>query len=678
MADLPPDVSDESTLRHRRLAVGALVLLGLAAYWNSLTGPFVFDDLPAIKDNVTIRSLWPITGALSPPQASGVGGRPIANLSFALNYALTQDDVRGFHAGNVLLHLVSTLLLFGIVRRTLRAVAPAVTRRATALGFAIAGCWGVHPLTTAAVSYLSQRTEVLMGSFYLLTLYAFIRGVDCGRMQNAVAANTGASSPAAELRRRGRHALAWPGVSVGACALGMMSKEVMVTAPVLVLLYDRAFFSGSFGNALRRRWPYYSGLAASWLGLAWVLTTGLEQRSVGFGLGVSALQYALSEARAVWLYVRLAFVPHPLVFDYGPVYAPSVAAAVPLVALVAFAAWKMFRGSRIGFVAVAFFLLLAPTSSFVPVAEQPIAENRMYLPLAALMVVAVMTCARAIGRGWSGTSVAAARQPVLVRYSGVAPVLFALGAAMALTVARNRDFRSELALWSDTVAKRPQNWRANFNCGVALLDLGRAADAADFFRRAIVLRPTEAKAHNSLGNALLVLERVTDAIASFEEAVRLNSSYGRAWYNLGTALFGQGQVAPAIVHFERAIALEPALAEAHTALGNGYFQLNQPQRALAQYEASLRIDPLQADARYNAGSACLELGRLAEAVLHFTAAAKLKPADAEIRNNLAVALLREGRARDAIPVLEEALRLKPDYGEAKDNLAIARREAERR
>ena len=618
-------------------AAALIVAVGALAYANSFSGALVFDDVPAIPDNPTIRTLWPPSVPFSPPANSGVGGRPLANFSFAVNHALGGTHVRGYHAGNLLLHLGSALLLFGIVRRTLRRQAAS-----TSCGLAAALLWVVHPLTTAAVTWISQRTELLMGFFYLLTLYAFIRG-------------------AAEMRG------GWLAGSVLACAAGMMSKEVMMTAPVLVLLYDRTFVAGSFRAAWSARRRYYLALAATWLVLGYLLTTGLSQRSVGFGLGVSPLDYAATELRAVLRYLKLAIWPWPLVFDYGAIFDARPGVTLSCLAVVgALLGWTFAgvrRGSALGFAAACFFLLLAPTSTFVPVAQQPIAENRMYLPLAAL-IVAAMAGAR---RVWPASTWGRRGGGVGFALTAAACAAFAL-----LTFARNETYRSELTLWSDTVRKRPQNPRAHYNLGVALLDPARAEEARAHFERAIQQDAREPRYHNSLGNAWLELGRPKDALPHFAEAVRRDPRYARAWYNYGTALLRAGDATAAIERLGRALALAPPNAETLHALGNAHFQLDQPGRALPHYQAALRLDPTLADAHYSAGSACLELARFDDAVTHFAAAAQLKPRDPEIRNNHGAALLRAGRAREAIAEFEHALRLKPDYGDARDNLAVAR------
>jgi tetratricopeptide (TPR) repeat protein len=637
----------------RHLAIVGLVLLTAAAYHNSLTGAFVFDDVPAIAENPTIRALWPLSGALSPPDNSGVGGRPLANLSFALNHALHGTSVVGYHVGNLLLHLGSTLLLFGIVRRTLHLVFGDTGRGLTGLALAAAACWGVHPLTTASVSYLSQRTELLMGFFLLSTLYAFLRGATGGGK-------------------------AWLAVSVAACVAGMLSKEVMAVAPVIVLLFDRTFLAGTFADAWRRRRIYYFALATTWLPLGYLLTTGLAQRSVGYGLGVSALDYALTEGRAILHYLRLAVVPHPLVFDYGPVYAPSVGAVLVIALLVGFTIWLVVRGSRVGFAAACFFLLLAPTSSIVPVAEQPIAENRIYLPLAALIGLGVVSLAAVLGGRRKTVELHRGADPVRGLPRGaIAGGCLVIAALALLTLRRNADYRTALTLWTDTVEKRPQNWRAQFNHGVTLLNLDRSAEAVASFERAIALRPSEAKVHFSLGNALLAVNRLPEAIARYTEAVRLDPNHARALSSLGAALLRSGDAPGAIARLERALQIDPTSPETLQALGNVYFQRDQPARAITYYESALRIEPTLADAHYNAGSAGLELGRIEDAIRHFAAAAKLKPADPEIRNNLGAALVRAGRGPDAIREFEHALKLKPDYTDARENLDVARRELRR-
>src|SRR5437667_2279125 len=192
------------------VAPTVLTALAAAAWANSLSAPFIFDDRPAILANPHIRQLWPLSRALTAPPRSILAGRPVASLTLAINDALGELDVRGYHAFNLALHVLSALILLGIVRRTLARSARLVSA-ARPLALVTAAIWLVHPLQTDAVTYFTQRTELLMGLFYLLTLYAAIRA--------------------------GEGSWPWQTASVVSCALGMASKEVMITAPLMVMLW---------------------------------------------------------------------------------------------------------------------------------------------------------------------------------------------------------------------------------------------------------------------------------------------------------------------------------------------------------------------------------------------------------------------------------------------------------
>ena len=199
----------------------AIVTAGFLAYSNSLYGPFVFDDLLSIVENPSIRQWWQFSAVLFPERELPVAGRPLVNLSFALNYAVGGLEVFGYHLVNVALHLTCALLVFGLVRRTLEMpnVNATLGRQSANLACAAALLWALHPLNTEAVNYVTQRTELMMACFYLLTLYASVRAW------------------------RHVHARGWQAVAIASCAAGMACKESMATAPLIVVVYDASFCS---------------------------------------------------------------------------------------------------------------------------------------------------------------------------------------------------------------------------------------------------------------------------------------------------------------------------------------------------------------------------------------------------------------------------------------------------
>jgi tetratricopeptide (TPR) repeat protein len=612
-----------------------IVLAALAAYHNSFAVPFLFDDPLSIAQNASIRHLWPIWDALSPPATSFVGGRAVLNFSFALNYALGGLAVWGYHAVNLAIHILAGLTLYGIVRRTL--LRPSLRERfgasAPGLALAVAILWTVHPLQTEAVTYVSERAESLMGLLYLLTLYCFVRGTD--------SPNSGY----------------WFALSVGVCLLGMASKEVMVTAPVMTLLYDRTFVSGSFREAWRRHRQLYLGLAGTWLFLGYQMV-GLHYRDAGYGLGITWWAYSFGECRVVVNYLWLALWPHPLVFDYGQFVtirhiAEMVPYALVLVVLAASVLFALWRRPAIGFVGAWFFMILAPTSSVVPVGGQPMAEHRMYLPLAAVVTVVVIGIDGLLGRRRVAVFLAAA---------------VGLG---VLTARRNEDYRTEVSIWNDTVAKCPENARAHNNLGWDLLEAGQLPAAMAQCERALRIQPDYAEAHNNLGIALRQAGKIEDAIGHYEHALRVRPDFAEAHYNLGIALEQVGKIEDAIGHYEQALRVKPDYAGAHNNLGNALVHGGKIEDAIGHYEQALRVKPDFAEAHYNLGTVFLQEGKISDAIEHYEQALRIKPDYASAHNNLGDALRQMGKIEDAIGHYQQALRIKPDYAEAHYGLGIA-------
>jgi tetratricopeptide (TPR) repeat protein len=669
------------------LLAGAIVVFAAwMAYHNSFSGPFIFDDLSAITSNPSIKH---IGNALSPPASSTAGGRPLLNLTFAVNYALGGMNVWGYHAVNLLVHMLAGLTLFGIVRRTL--LRPAVAglppsprlrrtglragpvplnfeKDATSLALAVAGIWVVHPVQTEAVTCISQRAESLMGLFYLLTLYCFIRGAEncrSGFTPDASGINPDLQSGRGSLPNPAFQLFSlsvfWLPASVLACLLGAMSKENIVTAPVMVLLYDRTFVAGSFREAWRLRWRYYFGLAGTWLLLARLMTS-LGQRHVGFGQGVTWWNYALSSCRSVVLYLKLAVWPHPLVFDYGDHIVQHATEVVPyaliLVALLAAVALALRHWPALGFLGAWFFVILAPTSSVVPVALQPMAEHRLYLSLAAAVIMAVLGL-----YAWLG------------RRSAIVFAVAAVGLG-ALSVQRNQDYKSELNIWSDTVAKSPGNERAHVNLGNAFEQSGRVPEAIAQYETALRIKPDYAEAHNNLGLVLSeIAGRLPDAIAEYETALRIKPDYAEPLYNLGNTFLNlPGRLPDAIAQYEAALRIKPDLIEAHNNLGKAL--LNMPGRlpeAVAQFQAVLWIDPDHVNAHSGLGAAFVQEGHLADALAQFKETVRITPEAPEAHNNFGYVLARLGRLPEAIEQYELALRLKPDFTDARNNLELARK-----
>jgi len=579
----PPPASAGPVL----LAAGALVLAGAVAYSGSLRGPFVYDDLPALSLNPSLAhaATW-----FSPPGNLTTSGRPLLNASFGLNYAWGGLDPFGYHLVNGLIHLVNGLLLFGILRRT----RGPTSVESTVFAALVAGLWLLHPLQTESVTYVVQRAESLAAGFYLFAVYALVRS-------------------AASVR----YPRAWQLAAVAAVFLGVATKEILVTAPLLLLLYDRTFLARSFAQSWRRRGGFYLGLLFSWVPLgALMVLAGGRHGTAGFASGMSWPAYAGSQATAVCHYVLLSFWPLSLTFDYGfralPFTGVTAAELAALALLLGLTVWSLRHQPVTGFLLAAFFILLAPSSSIVPISTEIMAEHRMYLPLVPLLTGVVILLAR------------------LPRTAFLGSVALLATVFLSATLARNRVYQSALALWADTVYKCPDNERARINLGIALQAIPGREQAA---------------------------------LAEFREAVRLNPDYADARNDYGLALeHFAGQREDAIRQYVRAIGLRPTYADAHYNLANALADNGQPELAVNEYRAALAQRPADGAALSNLGATLGQLGRFDEAGAVLRQAVATHPDDLAALYNLAYVLAARPETRpEARLYLRRALQLNPAY-----------------
>lgn len=589
------DSRKESSGAHlvaRWLSIALIVAATAAAYANSLRGPFVLDDLGDIVDNPSIRHLWPLRDVFVVGSAgeAGLHSRPVVNLTWAVNYAMSGLDTMPYHLTNLAIHILAALTLFGIVHRTLSlpGIPERLGRKALPLGLAAALIWALHPLQTQAVTYVTQRYESLMGLCYLAALYSLIRA--------------GSSA----------HGRAWAGACAAAAMLAMGSKEVAVSAPIILLLYDRAFLAGSVRGAWARRRGLYLGLLGVWLGFALLQLLSASRSSwSGYGKSYSLQEYALSQFGVILHYLRLSLWPQPLVLDYGWPVARSareiLPGAVVVGGLAAASVWALARRPKLGLLGAWFFLILAPTSSILPVADLAFL-HRMYLPLAAIVLLAVLGGEAAVDaaerRGWLGKRGAA------VALSVVAAAAVALAAG---TWRRNRDFESAVSIWLDTVAKAPGNVRALNNLGTAYTDLGNPEKAVGYLQQVIRLKPDDADAFNNLGMAHVDLGNPEKAVVYLREAIRLKPDDAKALNNLATIYVGSGQLEKAAGYLQEAVRLKPDYADALNNLGSVYGRLGQFEKSLEQLRRAIEARPDFSTAHFNLGVTLVQLGRYAEA-----------------------------------------------------------------
>jgi len=573
-----------------------LIVAGVATFSSSFSGVFIGDDLDAIVDNRNLRTFWPLGVTTTAPLDSTLAGRPVAALTFALNYAMAPAAVRdvmepgpgagpdhpfytnvwGYHAVNLLIHLCAALALFGVVRRSLNV--PVLRDRfahlSSLLAFAIALIWIVHPLQAASVTFIVQRVESLMGCLLLTTLYCAIRAAESGFSDRK-----------------------WIAAAVAACAIGMGVKEIMFAAPLIVAAWIYLFRPDV--RLIDSPRVLLAALAATWIILGVLLSHDSRPKSVGFGVGGwTAMMYLRTQAEILVHYLRLVFWPHPLAFHYAwqPVESwIAVAAQVALLATLGIATLVAFvRRLPVAFPGVVFFVILAPTSSFLPIASEIAAEHRMYLPLAAVLTALVI----------GAVAVASRLRAAPPRWPSAA---WAIVAAMAValawtTVSRNRLYASVDAMTEANSKSRPNDVSVQLVYGSQLSRNGRYVEAEAVLRRALQLpQPPgadtqiqlQAMMRFFLGSSLCSQTRFAECATEIERAIALKADLPNAHAFLAEALLNLGRAQDALNHLERAIVTDAdpivplrraawvLATSSNAALRNGARAVQHAERALA-------------------------------------------------------------------------------------------------
>ena len=635
-----------STPNRRPLLRTALLVFAAAiVYANSLSAPFIFDDEAAIVANPAIRSL---SSAWFQPANTPLAGRPVTGLTFALNFAANELDGSAYRATNIAIHVACALLLAALVRRTLTRsrIAPRFATVAPDLAFASALLWVVHPLATDAVTYITQRTESLMALCYLSTLYASARAAD-GRSR-------------------------WPIAAIVACAIGMGTKESMVTAPLMVILYDRIFLFETFRAAVAARWRLYLGLLVTWLVLASLLATSPRAGSAGFTTGVSVWTYMLNQSVMITRYLRLAVWPTDLVITYGAPFQYSLSDVLPqfaiVVALLLLTFAALWRSAPAAFLGVWFFVTLAPSASFVPIATEVGAERRMYLPLMAITTAVIIGiyCVRHLRE----------RVPRPLASLGLAIVATTLGIA---TIARNAEYQSWLTLAETTLERWPSD-AAYAAVGGELSRLGRDEEALPSLRLGA---RSNVRAQYNLGVTLYNLKRYDEAIRALEVLVAEHPMLEEApWARrvMARAYAAQSRWPDAIEQLRMTLAMTPHDAEARGLLVDAYnrhgvelAQAQQFDQAIAEFRSALGYDDRNVSARLNLATALFDAGRLDEALDHARRALELNPADADAHHLVGKLLALRGRLDESIASLETAVNLRPADAVIREDLARVRR-----
>jgi len=615
-----------------------LAAITLAVFGRTINYGFVnYDDdvyvyaNPAIQKGLTLNGIgWAFTHAVSG------NWHPLTMISYLADYQLHGLNPGGYHLTNDLLHTVTVILLFLILKE--------MTGTLWRSAF-VAAVFAIHPLRVESVAWISERKDVLSGVFFMLTLWAYVRYV---------------RRPFSYVR------YLWVALAL---ALGLMSKPMLVTVPFVLLLLDY-WPLNRFSNSANRQKGFSiprrivlekSPLLALSIGAC--VAAVLAQKSAIASDTVLAFPSRVGNALVSYIiYIRQMFFPAGLAVFY-PFPLAGLAlwkVVLALMALVAVSAGVLCYRLKQPYLLVGWFWylgMLVPVIGLVQVGLQGHADRYTYLPEIGLYVALT----------WLAVELFARWHYSRVFFGSIAVVVIAALSAGSFTqVSYWRDSES---LWNHTLACTANNMVANDNLGEALLQKGRVDEAIAYFRKALEIQPNDTLTQTHLAVALFQEGQPNEAFARFRKALALRPADPLIHYNFGVALLHYGQVNEAATQFQKALELQPDYAQDLSRLGNASLHRGQVDEAIALFQTLLKVQPDDTEAHYILGMIFLQQGKAKEATNQLEEVLKFQPANPQAHDNLGLALLRTGRVPEALIHFQKALELQPDNADARNNLA---------
>ena len=629
-----------------------LALMTMAAFWPATRNDFVnFDDPDYVSENVHVTgglSLANARWAFCKPEASN--WHPLTMLSHMVDCQLFGLKPWGHHLTSVLFHALNAVLVFALLRR--------MTGAAWRSLFA-AALFAVHPLRVESVAWVAERKDVLSGFFGLLALIFYARYAHRRlALEDRERVTDGVLPP-----KRRASALAYI-LALCCFALGLLSKPMLVTWPLVMLLLDYwplgRFKTGRAWRLVTEKIPFFALAAAASI-VTWVVQkqggalVSLAIAPPGERAGNALISYCRYLGKLFWPTDLAVLYPLPGHWPMGQVL---LAGGLTFgLSAVFFAMRRRYPFLLVGW--LWFCGTLVPVIGLVQVGVQAMADRYTYLPCLGVLILVIWGAYEPARRWQYGV--------MALSVAGSAAVVLCAGLA-----------RQQLSKWKDSETLFRQalrvtsnNYVAHKGLGDALRSKGQVAEAIRQFDQAIRLKPDYVEAHNNLGNAFLRTGQTDEAIIQLRETIRLKPDYALAHCNLGLAFMRKGRLEEGISQFQEAIRLDPDYADTHNNLGGALLRKGQIDQAIPQLQAAIRLKPEQANAHNNLGIALFRKGQIDQAISQYQEVIRLKPDHADAHNNLGLALLRKGQIDGAISQFQQALRLRPDHPNARRNLARA-------
>jgi len=664
-------INREKISSHKLWTVILFCCFGIILYSQTLHSAFHFDDNRFIVRNQNIRNLANLKAIWSCAHS-----RFIAYLSFALNYHLHHLNVFGYHLFNLIVHLVSAILVWWFCLLTFST--PAMKNNNLAKHAELIACFAglvflAHPIQTQSVSYIYQRTASLATLFYLASVSLYVK--------------SGLLLLQYERRGFGVWIFYYAG-SLITTILAMFTKEITVTLPLAVLLYEFCFLKTDKGINWKYLIPFLITLAI--IPITVIMQGGAAPgeilRGLERGAFISWEHYLFTQFRVIVTYIRLVFLPLNQNLDYHYPIAKSllelpVLASILFLTIIIITAIRIFPRYRLlSFGIFWFFLTLLPESSIIPITDV-IFEHRLYLPMVGFSLFLVSALYYLLGKkiAFGDNS---------KRFSVVGKVLYTfphheknlrvmitillltIACYSVLTYSRNLVWKDDLTLWDDTVRKSPHKSRPYNNRGLAYQDKGDLDLALSDYNKAIQINPNYAEAYNNRGFTYQSKGDLDLALSDYNKAIQINPNLAEAYNNRGVTYQDKGNLNQALSDYNKALQIDSNYAEAYNNRGNIYQNKGDLDLAISDYNQALQIDPDYAEAYNNRGSAYQGKGDLNQVISDYNKAIKINPNLAEAYNNRGLTYQSLGELNQALTDYNKALQINPNYTKAYNNRGL--------
>ena len=641
-------------IKFHYVGIVLISFISVGLYLNSLNNSFHFDDSIHIVDNPYIKNLSDFSLFLQGIKAHSTWHRILPTLSFAINYHFNKLHPLGYHLVNLMLHIFAGILVYFISRilLSLALQKPGTpsqgdrdpeNREIDLLSLLTAVIFVSHPIQVNTVTYIVERNEGLAGLFYLLSFFLFLKGsIAAGRQRVLLLSGSGFSFLCSAL-----------------------SKEIGLTLPVILILFDFIFICRGREDILRRikfYLPVLLFLSVYLLffldgGLLWMFTKGSE------GWRWTPRENLLTQANVMIQYFKLLLLPLPqwlnadhdfwvsrTLFEYPTVLSVSI-----VLFLLTSAVILVRKNKLISFSIFFFFFVLAPTSSIIPIWDM-VVEYRLYLPIFAFALVLALFFHYLYRLSTHHMSLKIAQRVVV----GIA--VFVLGFYSVVTIERNKVFKDELTLWTDAAKKSPNKTRTKANLITAYNNLGvyyRRAGAYDkaieILKTAIQIAGDDPAIYNNLGIAYIGKKDFDQAIAEFKQVIYYRPGYAKAHENLGKALAMRDLIDEAFQEIREAIRIDPEVPDYHFDLGGLYERRGLIDEAAKEYKVALGLDSKFFEGHYRLGILYGKKGNHLEAISEFEEAVKIDPESGKAYFMLGINFIETRKKRRAISNLEKAL-----------------------